>query len=275
MAKAKKSGKASAKGLAGLDMTPRLDEEGYETRLEDLQTTLVKIQQAYLGSETSAVVVFEGWDAAGKGGTIRRMSHVLDPRGFKVWPIAAPTPQDLRRHYLSRFWERLPEAGGIAVFDRSWYGRVLVERVEGFATREEWKRAYGEIESFEKTLVDAGTRIVKVFLAISREEQLKRFIARMDDPLKRWKLSVEDFRNRGKWEAYVEAADEMLAKTSLSEAPWIVVPSNNKKYGRLTALQAICDHLSEKVDLTPRPLDPVVAAEAEHLKAAMAKGEPV
>ncbi|MBC8131127.1 MAG: polyphosphate kinase [Rhizobiaceae bacterium] len=273
MAKTKKTEKRPGEGLGTLDMTARMENSEYEKRLPALQTTLVQIQQAYFGSDRSAVVVFEGWDAAGKGGAIRRMSSVLDPRGFKVWPIAAPSPEDLKRHYLARFWEKLPGTGGIAVFDRSWYGRVLVERVEGFATKTEWRRAYDEIEGFEKTLVDAGTRIVKIFLAVSREEQRKRFLARLDDPSKRWKLSVEDFRNRDRWEAYVEAADEMLDKTSAPGAPWHAIASNDKRFARIAALQAICDHLSEGVDLTPRPLDPAVARAAEDLKRALAKGE--
>ena len=252
--------------LAALDMNARIADGHYETKLSELQMTLVRIQQAYLHSGRSAVVVFEGWDAAGKGGAIRRMSNVLDPRGFKVWPIAAPTPADLSRHYLSRFWERLPGKGEIAVFDRSWYGRVLVERVEGYAGQAEWKRAYREICEFEKTLTDNGTRIVKIFLAITAEEQLKRFLSRMDDPLKRWKLSVEDFRNRGRWDAYVEAAEAMLAKTSTEHAPWKLIAANHKKYARVAALQEVVDRLADGVDLSPRPLEPGVAEEAAALR---------
>ncbi|KQT52710.1 polyphosphate kinase [Aureimonas sp. Leaf454] len=248
--------------FSALDMKAKLEDETYEPRLAKLQGKLVAIEQAYLGSQESAVIVFEGWDAAGKGGAIRRISNVLDPRGFKVWPIAAPGPDDLKRHYLARFWERLPKTGEIAVFDRSWYGRVLVERVEGFAPEADWRRAYDEINHFEKTLADAGIRIVKIFLSITREEQLERFVKRMDDPLKRWKLSAEDFRNRGKWDAYIEAAEEMIARTSTSHAPWQVIPSNSKKYSRITALQAIVDRLSSDVDLTPRPLPPAVAEAA-------------
>jgi polyphosphate kinase 2 (PPK2 family) len=248
--------------FAALDMKSKLESGTYDGRLAELQDKLIAIEQAYLGSKESAVIVFEGWDAAGKGGAIRRISNVLDPRGFKVWPIAAPSPDDLKRHYLARFWERLPKTGEIAVFDRSWYGRVLVERVEGFAPKADWKRAYDEINGFETTLADAGIRIVKIFLAITREEQLERFVKRMDDPLKRWKLSAEDFRNRGKWDDYIEAAEEMVAKTSTPSASWHVIPSNSKKYSRITALQAIVDRLSDSVDLTPRPLPPEVAQAA-------------
>ncbi|WP_152047075.1 polyphosphate kinase 2 family protein [Aureimonas psammosilenae] len=259
-----KHGKTKGFSFADCDMDRKLPkDEDYDTSLAELQHKLVEIEQAYLGSDHSAVIVFEGWDAAGKGGAIRRISNVLDPRGFKVWPIAAPTPEELKRHYLSRFWQRLPAKGEIAVFDRSWYGRVLVERVEGFAPPADWKRSYREIEEFERLLVDSGTRVVKIFLAIDREEQLQRFVKRMDDPLKRWKLSVDDFRNRGKWDAYVEAAEEMIDKTSTKAAPWNVVASNSKKYSRVTALGHIVEQLSEGLDLTPKPLPPNVREAAE------------
>ena len=264
-----KNRKPEAFSFADCDMDTRLGEdEDYEERLRSLQTKLVQIEQAYLGSENSAAIVFEGWDAAGKGGTIRRISNVLDPRGFKVWPIAAPSAEDLKRHYLARFWQRLPAMGEIAVFDRSWYGRVLVERVEGFAEKPDWKRAYREIEEFERTLVDSGMRVVKIFLAIDREEQLQRFLKRMDDPLKRWKLSVDDFRNRGKWDDYIEAAEEMIAKTSTDVAPWHVVASNHKKYSRVAAIRHVVDRLSHGIDLMPRPLPPDVREQAERTAAA-------
>jgi AMP-polyphosphate phosphotransferase len=244
--------------LAKLDYDAMLGKKEYEERIEAVQTRFRRIQQAYLHTNDSAVIVFEGSDAAGKGGTIRRLSAVLDPRGFKVWPIAAPEPRDLRRHYLARFWERLPMTGEIAVFDRSWYGRVLVERIEGFAKEEQWQRAYQEINGFEKTLVDAGTRIVKVYLAITAEAQFSRFEKRMNDPLKRWKLSYEDFRNRDRWDDYRVAAEEMFERTSLKEAPWHVVPANDKRYARVTALEAIAERLADGVDLSPRPIDDAI-----------------
>ena len=170
------------------------------------------MHQAYYFGGHKAVVVFEGYDAAGKGGAIRRMSEVMDPRGFKVWPIAAPSEDDLKHHYLARFWEKLPGSGQIAVFDRSWYGRVLVERVEGFASEPEWMRAYEEINAFEKMLADSGTHLAKQFLVVDPEEQLERFAKRLKDPMKRWKLSADDFRNRDKWDAYRRATEEMLEK---------------------------------------------------------------
>jgi len=248
--------------LADVDLSRSLTPEVYDDKLATLQRKLQRIQQAYLASGDLAVIVFEGWDAAGKGGTIRRMSAVLDPRGFKVWPIAAPRPYHRERHYLLRFWERLPPRGAISVFDRSWYGRVLVERVEGFAAREEWMRAYDEINDFERLLTDDAMRIVKIFLHISPEEQLKRFKERLKNPLKRWKLSYEDFRNRKNWDGYREATDEMLAKTSTKRAPWHVVAAENKKWARVEALTIITDALAKGIDLKPRPLGEDVRQEA-------------
>ncbi|WP_244631268.1 polyphosphate kinase [Aureimonas sp. ME7] len=235
-------------------MSKSIEHDEYDRRLKAVQTRFQKIHQAYLHTKDTAVVVFEGWDAAGKGGAIRRMSAVMDPRGFKVWPIAAPTPEDLRHHYLSRFWSRLPGTGEICVFDRSWYGRVLVERVEGYAKPSEWGRAFEEINQFEKLLADAGTRIAKIFLYITPDVQLKRFEDRMKDPLKRWKLSYEDFRNREKWAEYENAANEMLERTSSRSAPWLVVPANDKRYARIAALEEIADRLSDGVDLEPVPV---------------------
>ncbi|HEX2020191.1 MAG TPA: polyphosphate kinase [Aurantimonas sp.] len=252
--------KQHALTLANLDLTSRIDEDDYERRLAAVQTRFQQIQQAYLQTRDDAVIVFEGWDAAGKGGTIRRMASVMDPRGFRVWPITAPSQREAARHYMARFWERLPAKGEIAVFDRSWYGRVLVERVEGFATAAEWERAYDEINFFEKQLADAGTRIAKVFLYVDREEQLKRFEKRLHDPLKRWKLSFEDFRNREKWDEYERAANEMLARTHTNWAPWYVIPSNQKKFARITALEAVASKLAAGVDLSPPPLNPEIEA---------------
>ena len=248
--------------LAALDMDAKLDRESYEKRLHKLQMKLVAIQQAYLFSGDSAVLVFEGWDAAGKGGAIRRLSAVLDPRGFKVWPIAAPGSYYLERHYLARFWDKLPPRGGIACFDRSWYGRVLVERVEGIAPEARWRAAYDEIRAFEQLLVDDNIRVVKIFLHITPEEQLKRFADRLDNPLKRWKLSYEDFRNREKWDAYNEAAEEMFARTS-KPVNWTIVPANNKKFARIAALEAIVRRLARGVDLSPPALDEATIAAAK------------
>jgi polyphosphate kinase 2 (PPK2 family) len=251
--------------LAKIDMDKKLEKEKYFRELEAVQEKLRRIQQAYLFSGDSAVIVFEGWDAAGKGGTIRRMSAVLDPRGFKVWPIAAPRRYYLERHYLSRFWERLPPNGAVSIFDRSWYGRVLVERVEGFTKPEEWKRAYREINEFERLVADNGTRLIKIFLHISPEVQLERFEERLRDPMKRWKLSYEDFRNREKWAAYEKATDEMFARTSTLQAPWYPIAANDKKYARIEAMNIIAGRLAKGVDLTPPPLDEKIEREAGKL----------
>lgn len=258
----KKSKKKKTR-LQSLDMSKTLDRPVYDERLAKLQLKLRKVQQAYLATGDSAVIVFEGWDAAGKGGTIRRMSAVLDPRGFKVWPIGAPSQRDKHRHYLTRFWEKLPSEGAISVFDRSWYGRVLVERIEGYATKEEWRRAYNEINAFEKLITDSGTRVVKFFLHITPDMQLKRFEERLRNPLKRWKLSYEDFRNRDKWDLYEEALEEMFERTSTRTAPWTIIPANNKRFARVAALDTIVKRLSRGVDLAPRPLNGEVAAAAQ------------
>ncbi|UUV07660.1 polyphosphate kinase 2 family protein [Ruegeria sp. YS9] len=241
--------------LSDADLTRKLDKKAYFGQLVELQTRLARIQQAYLFHGLKGVLVFEGWDAAGKGGTIRRISQALDPRSFKVWPIGAPRNYYLNRHYLLRFWERLPPSGAISAFDRSWYGRVLVERIEKLTPETRWRAAYQEINDFERMLVDDGTRIVKLFFHISQEEQMRRFTERLTNPMKRWKLTYEDFRNRKKWDVAEVAVDEMLARTSTEVAPWHVIPSNNKKYARITAMKAIVDAFSKGVDLNPQHLD--------------------
>lgn len=242
--------------LADVDLSLKLSRKDYKDKLEALQLKLLRIQQAYLFQDRSAAIVFEGWDAAGKGGTIRRISTVLDPRSFKVWPIGAPRPYYLDRHFLLRFMERLPERGSITAFDRSWYGRVLVERVEEFTPDDRWMAGYREINDFERLITDDGTRLVKIFFHISPDEQLKRFADRLKDPLKRWKLTYEDFRNRDKWDAYSVAIDDMFEKTSTDHAPWTVIPANNKKYARIAAMEAIIDCLGEDVDLSPPSVAP-------------------
>ncbi len=244
---------------------PSVEFADYERRLGGMQETLQFVQQAYLGTAQRAVIVLEGWDTAGKGGIVRRMGWALDPRSFKVHAIAAPSGREKSEHYLQRFWERLPHHGQITVFDRSWYGRVLVERVEGFATKAEWQRGYREIESFERMLLDDGIKLVKIFMHITPEEQLRRFRSRLNDPLKRWKLSYEDFRNRDRWDEYAEAIEDMMEKTSSKHTHWHLVPANDKPFGRLAALRIIADLLSDGVELKPRPLDPAVAAAAEKL----------
>ncbi len=260
--------------LAAIHSFPTVDFADYERRLADLQETLQRIQQAYLGTPQRAVIVLEGWDTAGKGGVVRRLGWALDPRSFKVHSIAAPGEREKSLHYLQRFWERLPQHGQIVAFDRSWYGRVLVERVEGFAAPAEWRRAYEEINEFERMLLADGVRLVKLFLHITSDEQMRRFRNRLTNPLKRWKLSYEDFRNRGRWRDYETAIEDMMEKTSVRRAPWHLIPANDKPYGRLAALRIMVDRLSKGVSLDPRPLDPKVLEAAEMLlgKVAPANG---
>jgi polyphosphate kinase 2 (PPK2 family) len=251
--------------LAAIKDFPKVEFADYERRLAEMQQSLQRVQQAYLGTTNRAVLVLEGWDTAGKGGIVRRLGWALDPRSFKAHAIAAPSAREKSLHYLQRFWERLPAQGQIAAFDRSWYGRVMVERVEAFATPSEWKRAYVEINDFERLLLADGTRLVKLFLHITPDEQLHRFNARLTDPLKRWKLSYEDFRNRNRWKDYEEAIEEMVEKTSTRDAPWHLIPANNKPYGRLAAFHVILDKLAKGVDLNPPALDPKVAEAAEKM----------
>lgn len=236
------------------------DEATYERRLKGLQIDMLNLQQAYQRQERRGIVVLEGWDTAGKGGLIRRMSARLDPRNFRVWPIGVPLPAEQGRHYLYRFWKRLPEPGTIAVFDRSWYGRVLVERIEGLAPKAAWKRAYAEINEFERLLTDDGVRLVKLFLHITPETQLERFRERLSVPYKRWKLTPEDLRNRRHWDEYATAIDEMFHRTSTAFAPWHAVPCVYKWYGRVTALTLIRDTLGREVDVAPPPADPATEA---------------
>lgn len=250
--------------LSTLDMdAARLaDKETYEKRLSQLQKELLHVQQTYWHEKRRAVIVFEGWDAGGKGGAIRRLTEPLDPRGVHVWPISAPRPDEQGRHYLYRFWKRLPVPGTFAIFDRSWYGRVLVERVEGFASKEQWKRAYEEIRDFEKMLTDDGARVVKLFLHIDKDEQLRRFKERLTNPYKRWKLTEEDLRNRTKWDEYVEAVEDMFDETSTPNAPWSAIPANSKWFARTQILELVTEALARDVNVAPPPMDKAVVKAA-------------
>ncbi len=246
-------------------MTRRVGRKKYERKLARLQDRLREVSLAYRAQHRRSVIVFEGWDAAGKGGAIRRMAWPLDPRGLKVWPIAAPTPEEQGQHYLYRFWKRLPRPGQIVIFDRSWYGRVLVERVEGFATQVEWRRAYDEINEFERMLDDDGIRLVKLFFHITPGEQLARFRKRLSDPLRQWKLSPEDLRNRGRRAEYEAAIEEMFRKTSTVPQPWTVVSGDDKRYARLVAVKAVVKRLTDGVDTTPHSLDPEFEGKARKI----------
>ena len=232
----------------------------YSEDLEALQERLSRILVAHIVYKKRSVIVCEGWDAAGKGGAIQRMTAVLDPRAYKVWPVKAPTEEEKARHFLWRFWRRLPGLGQIAIFARSWYGRVLVERVEGFAGEAEWRRGYDEINEFEAQQHYDGTQFVKLFFHVTQEVQDARLKARLDHPWKRWKVTAEDFRNRAKREQYVAAIEEMLALTHTRWAPWTIIDGNNKKAARIAALTAVCDQLERAV-----PMDPP-AAECEAVR---------
>lgn len=222
------------------------DKKKYQKKLKKLQLRMVLLQRKIIEARRAVLIVYEGWDAAGKGGNIRRLTERLDPRGLDVHPIGAPTAAEKAHHYLRRFWVRLPSRGRIAIFDRSHYGRVLVERVEGFATPEQWQRAYREINEFERQLTDDGTIILKFWLHISKEEQLKRFQERESNPYKKWKITGEDWRNRGKWDQYYDAVEEMLRMTSTPNAPWHIVPGNCKKYARVFTLKTICKAIEKE-----------------------------
>ncbi len=237
--------------LNAVNMNAVLDKESYKKELVLNQVELSRLGYQVYVQQRPVVILFEGWDAAGKGGAIKRITEKLDPRGYVVYPIAAPQGDDKTHHYLYRFWRRLPEAGQIALFDRSWYGRVMVERIEGFCTEADWKRAYREINQFERQMVDFGTILFKFWVNITKDEQLRRFQDRANDKLRQWKLTDEDWRNREKWDRYEEAVNEMLQKTSTFTAPWTIVEGNDKRYSRVKVLKTIVDKLSKELDFDP------------------------
>ena len=224
-----------------------ISEDEYKPKLKNLQLKLLGLQRELSETRNSVLVVFEGPDAAGKGGAIKRLVERLDPRLFRVHSIVKPTQEEYQRHYLWRFWNKLPPYGQMTVFDRSWYGRVLVERVEGFAGEKEWRRAYDEINEFERCLSDDGTLIIKIYLHISKEEQLARFKRREGDPYKHWKINDEDWRNRRKWDEHNTAAQDAFAKTSTVRAPWNVIAANFKWYARVRVAKIVADALEAKL----------------------------
>ncbi len=250
--------------LESVDLSRSLDRKAYERRLGELQSELQELQLQFPEQQRSAILVYEGWDAAGKGGSIKRVTQRLDPRLFSVYGIAKPTQDELDHHYLWRFWTKLPVRGNMVIFDRSWYGRVLVERVEGFASEDEWRRAYDEINAFEKMLTDDGTVIVKFWLHISSEEQLYRFERRLQDPAKRWKMNEEDWRNRAKWDQYEAAVEDMLTHTNQPNAPWVVIEGNDKHWARVRTLEATIEQFKHALaDHTSSAPSPASADEHE------------
>jgi polyphosphate kinase 2 (PPK2 family) len=252
--------------LGTIDLSKSLTKDEYIRDLIRYQLQLRALAYQLYVQKRPLVIVYEGWDAGGKGGNIKRITEKLDPRGYEVFPIAAPQGEDKTHHYLYRFWRRLkpPDEKQILIFDRSWYGRVMVERLEGFCTEDEWKRAYREINEFERQLVDFGTILAKFWIQISKEEQLRRFEGRQETPYKAWKLTDEDWRNRQKWDLYEEAINDMLLKTSTLTAPWTIVEGNCKWYARVKALRTLVELLTQELEYIPP--DPVAKAAKEEAK---------
>ena len=233
--------------LSGIDLSKSLTEEEYKTRLKKLQKRLAELHSELYRLRIPVVIGFEGWDAGGKGGAIKRLTSNLDPRGYRVNPTAAPNDIEKVHHYLWRFWNNVPKAGHIAIFDRTWYGRVMVERIEEFCSEAQWRRAYQEINEMESHMANAGAVVLKFWLHIDKDEQERRFRERQANPAKQWKITDEDWRSREKWDQYEEAVNEMLIRTSTTYAPWIVVEGNDKRYARVKVLQTVVDALEKKI----------------------------
>jgi polyphosphate kinase 2 (PPK2 family) len=238
---------AGSRILERADLSLSMDRTTYEKDLAGKQERLRELEHEIYKARIPVTIVYEGWDAAGKGGNLRRLVRNLDPRGYEVVPVGAPSDIEKEHHYLWRFWTQVPKAGHLTIFDRSWYGRVLVERVEGFCSEAEWRRAYREINEMERHWVSFGMVIVKFWLQIDRKEQLRRFRERERIASKRWKITEEDWRNRGKWPLYERAVNDMLEKTSTAAAPWTVVESNCKWYARVKALDTVIRAIEEKL----------------------------
>jgi polyphosphate kinase 2 (PPK2 family) len=250
--------------LDTIDLSKSLTREEYIQNLTRYQLQLRELAYQLYVQKRTLIVVYEGWDAAGKGGNIKRVTERLDPRGYEVFSVAAPKGEDGTHHYLWRFWRRLkpPDEKQILIFDRTWYGRVMVERIEGFCTEEEWKRAYREINEFERQLADFGMILAKFWIHISPEEQLRRFEEREQVAYKQWKLTDEDWRNRERWNAYEEAVNDMLLRTSTATAPWTILEGNNKWFARVKALRTLVEVLSKELD--HQPSEPIIkGAESE------------
>lgn len=234
--------------LDALDLSLKLSKADYRKQLAKYQGKLNELSRHALAAKRSSILVFEGWDAAGKGGAIRRLTESMDARHYQVIPIAAPTDEERAHHYLWRFWRQLPRAGQVTIYDRSWYGRVLVERVEGLAQASHWQRAYSEIVNFEEALLEHGVLIMKFWLHIDKDEQMARFKRREEISYKQFKITEEDYRNREKWDDYQKAVNEMIARTSTSQAPWLLVEANHKYYARIKVIKAYCESLEKMLD---------------------------
>lgn len=236
-----------ASALAGVDLTKSLEKDEYQKKLKELQKKLSKLHGELYLRRIPVILAFEGWDAGGKGGAIKRLTQALDPRGYEVHPVASPNDLEKSHHYLWRFWTAVPKAGHIAIFDRSWYGRVMVERLEGFCTENEWRRAYKEMNHMEESWVNSGAIVLKFWMHIDKDEQERRFKERQENPDKQWKITDEDWRNRAKWDQYEVAVDEMLVRTSTTYAPWIIVEANSKYYARIKVLQTVIDAIESRL----------------------------
>jgi polyphosphate:AMP phosphotransferase len=234
--------------LGALDLGAKLDKPDYQKQLARYQGKLSRLAREARQDKRSAILLFEGWDAAGKGGTIRRITQALDARNYRVIPIAAPTDEEKAQHYLWRFWRHLPRGGSVTIYDRSWYGRVLVERVEGFAQPQEWRRAYSEINDFEEELAGHGVILLKFWMHIDQDEQMRRFKEREKTSYKRYKITEEDYRNRDRWDRYVEAVNEMVTRTSTEYAPWHLVSAQDKYSGRIQVLKRVCEAYQRALD---------------------------
>jgi len=233
--------------LDTVDLSKSLSRSDYRRQRTTYQGQLSRLSDQAVLKGITSVLVFEGWDAAGKGGVIRRLTAAMDPEHYNVYPVAAPTPEELAHPYLWRFWRRLPRAGYVTIFDRSWYGRVLVERVEGLAAVSAWQRAYSEINDFEEQLCDRGIILLKFWLHIDPDEQLRRFRDREATPYKKYKMTEEDYRNRGQWALYEQAVHDMVLHTSTDYAPWHLIPSNDKRWARVEVLKIYCQQLEERL----------------------------
>lgn len=229
------------------DLSLSIDEETYRKELKKCRKKLRKLHNIIYRKKIPVIIAYEGWDAAGKGGNIKRVTSGLDPRGYTVYPIAAPDKSEINRHYLWRFYKRLPKDGHFAIYDRTWYGRVMVERLEGFCSENDWQRAYNEMNEFEKELSNWGAVVIKFWVQIDKDTQLARFTERQNTPEKQWKITDEDWRNREKWDLYENAIIEMLHKTNTKFAPWFVLESNDKKYARIKAMKIVIDEIEKKI----------------------------
>ncbi len=233
--------------LQGIDLKKTMDRDTYRKKKKELQKRLTVLHNKMYLQRIPVILAFEGWDAGGKGGAIKRLTQAMDPRGYEVVPVAAPNDIEKAHHYLWRFWEKIPKAGHMAIFDRTWYGRVLVERIEGFASEEEWNRAYREINNMEEQFSGGGCIVLKFWMHIDRDEQERRFRERENTPSKQWKITDEDWRNRARWSEYETAVDEMIVRTSTENAPWIVVEANSKYYARIKVLETVVEALEARL----------------------------